>query len=70
MFFKIMLGILSGPGALLLARFFKHKSYVSLSKYSCSGICGVLFFSKASPFRSCHRYCLTPQVHLGMCSGW
>ena len=38
-----MLGILLGPGVLLLARLFRHMSYVSLSKCLCSGVC-VFFF--------------------------
>jgi hypothetical protein len=38
MFFRIELGILSGPGTLLLPRFLRHRSYVSGSKYVCSGI--------------------------------
>ena len=46
MYFNIILEILSGPGALLLARFFRHKSYISLSKYSCvfMGFVEFLFF--------------------------
>ena len=40
MFFRIILGILSGPGVLLFARFLRQVSYVSLSKYSCNGVCG------------------------------
>ena len=70
MFFRIMLGILSGPGVLLLARFFKHMSYVVLSKYSCSGTLGFPLLSMTNPSRSCHGYCLTPHVHFGVCSGW
>ena len=34
------LGILSGPGVLLLLRFLRQKSYVAWSKYVCSGISG------------------------------
>jgi hypothetical protein len=70
MFFKMMLGILSGPGILLFARFFRHMSYVSLSKYSCRGVCGFSLFSMTNPFKSCHGYCLTPHVQFGVCSGW
>ena len=36
--FIIELGILSGPGALLLLRFLRQKSYVSWSKYVCRGV--------------------------------
>ena len=43
-----MLGILLGPGVLLLARLFRHMSYVFLSKCLCSGVC-VFFFSRTSP---------------------
>ena len=70
MFFRIMLGILSGPGVLLLARFFRHMSYVVLSKYLCSGVLGVPRLSMTNPSRSCHGYCLTPHVQFGVCSGW
>ena len=64
-----MLGILSGPGALLFARFLRHMSYVSLSKYLCSGICGSPLLSMTSPSKSCQGYFLTPHVHFGGCSG-
>ena len=56
MFFRIVLGILSGPGALLFARFLRHMSYVSLSKYSCRGVCGYSLLSKTSPSKSCHGW--------------
>ena len=69
-FFSIMLGILSGPSVLLLANCFKHMSYVSLSKYSYSGVCGSPLLSIVNPVKSCHGYCLTLQVHIGVCSGW
>ena len=61
-----MLQILSGPGALLFARFFRHMSYVSLSKYSCSRVCGFPLLCMTSPSKSCHRYFLTPHVHSGV----
>ena len=32
-FFSIEFGILSSPGVLLLARYFRHRLYVSWSKY-------------------------------------
>ena len=64
-----MLGILSGPGALLFARFPRHKSYVSLSKYSYSGVCGLPLLSITSPSKSCHWYFLTTHVHSGVCTG-
>ena len=52
MFFSIVLGILSGPGVLLFARFFRQMSYVSLSKYSCNGVCGFPLLSMTNPSRS------------------
>ena len=39
-----MLGILSGPGALFFAKFFRHMSYVSLSKYVVVGFVSFLFY--------------------------
>ena len=68
--FYIVFGILSGPGVLLLARFFRHKSYVSVSKYSYNGVCGFSLLSMTYPSISCHGYCLTPHVQFGGCSGW
>ena len=65
-----MLGILSGPGVLLFAKCFRQMSYVILSKYSCSGVSGFPLLSITNPSKSCHWYCLTPQLHYGMCSGW
>ena len=69
-FFYIVFGILSGPGVLLLARFFRHKSYVSVSKYSYNEVCGFCLLSMTYPSISCHGYCLTPHVQFGGCSGW
>ena len=51
-FFSIVLGILSGPGVLLFVRFFRQMSYVSLSKYSCNGVCGFPLLSMTNPSRS------------------
>ena len=56
MCFKITLGILLEPGVLLFARFCRHRSYVALSKYSCSGALRFPFFSITYPSRSCHGY--------------
>ena len=64
MFFSIEFGMLSGRGVLLSARFFRHKLYVSMSKYVCSGVCGFPLFSSIRPSKSCQGYCLTPQVQL------
>ena len=69
-FFIIILGILSGPGILLFAKFLRQMSYVSLSKYSCSGVYGFPLLLMTKPSRSYHGYCLTPHVQYGMCSSW
>ena len=69
-FFIIILGILSGPGVLLFARFLRQMSYVSLSKYSCSGVCGFPLLSMIKSSRSCQGYCLIPHIQYGVCSGW
>ena len=61
-FFRIELGILSGPEALLLLRFLRQKSYVSWSKYVCRGVCGSPRLSIVYPSKSCHGYCRTPHV--------
>ena len=37
-FFSIEFGILFGPGVLLLVRFFRHRLYVSWSKYVYKGV--------------------------------
>ena len=44
MFFSFEFCILSSPRVLLFARFFRHRLYVSMSKYVYSGICGFPFF--------------------------
>ena len=59
MFFKMALGILSSPGIFPLAKFLRHMSYVSWSRYVCRGIDVSSRFSMVYPFRSCHGYCLT-----------
>ena len=69
-FFSIALGILSGPGVLLFAKYLRHISYVSLSNKLCSGFFGDPRLSIINPSKSCHMYCLTLQVHLRVCSGW
>ena len=53
MFFSIELGILSGPGALLLLRFLKQKSYVPWSKYVCKGVWGSHRLSIVVACRDC-----------------
>ena len=37
-FFNIEFGILSSPGVLLLVRFFRHRLYVSWSRYVYKGV--------------------------------
>ena len=61
--FSIELGILFGPGILLLARFFRHKLYVSRSRYVCRGVWGFPRLFLMNPSISCQGYCLTPHVH-------
>ena len=43
-FFNMALGILSGPGVFPLAKFLRHMSYVSWSRYVCRGIDVSTFF--------------------------
>jgi hypothetical protein len=68
--FDIVLGILSRPGALPLARYFLLRSYTSLVKYVCSGICGRPCFSNMKLSMSCHRNCRTAHVYLISCFVW
>ena len=65
-----MFGILSGPGVLLLAKLFRHESYVYVSKYLYNGVCGFFLLLMTHPSKSCHGYCLTPHVQFNVCSGW
>ena len=65
MFFSIEFGILSSPRVLLFSRFFRHKLYVSMFKYVCSGVCGFPLFSSIKPSRSCHKYCLSHTCNCG-----
>jgi hypothetical protein len=65
MFFRIEFGMLSGPGALLLPRFLRHKSYVLLSNVFAIEAFVSPLFSSINPFKSCHGYCLTPHTHSG-----
>ena len=55
---------------MLLAKSFRHKSYVFVSKYSYSGLCGFPLLSMTYPSISCHGYCLTLHVQFSGCSGW
>ena len=49
MFLSIKFGILFGLGVLLLARFFRHKLYVSRSKYMCMDFCEFPLLSIIKP---------------------
>jgi hypothetical protein len=62
--------MLSGPGALLLPKFFKHRSYVSLSNVFAKDAFVSPLFSSTKPSRSCHGYCLTPHTQLRSWFGW
>ena len=68
--FIIELGILSGPGALLLLRFLRQKSYVSWSKYVCRGVWDSPRLSIMNLSKSCHGYYRTPHVQCGGCIFW
>jgi hypothetical protein len=58
-FFSIELGMLSGPGALLLLRYLRHRSYVFLSNVFAIEAFVSLLFSNINPSKSCQGYCLT-----------
>jgi hypothetical protein len=51
--------MLSGPGALLLPRFLRHRSYVFLSNVFAIEAFVSLLFSNINPSKSCQGYCLT-----------
>ena len=54
--------MLSGPRALLLPRYLRHRSYVFLSNtYAIEEFVSLLFTS-VNPLRSCQGYCLTPHI--------
>jgi hypothetical protein len=63
MFLSIEFGMLFGPGALLLSRYLRHRSYVILSNVLEMDAFMSPLFSNTKPFRSCHGYCLTPHIH-------
>ena len=46
-----------------MARFFRHKLYVSRSRYVYRGVWGFPRLSMINPSISCQGYCLTPHVH-------
>jgi hypothetical protein len=55
--------MLSGPRALLLPRYLRHRSYVILSNVFDMDACMSPRFSSTNPFRSCQGYCLTLHIH-------
>jgi hypothetical protein len=62
--------MLSCPGALLLPRYLRHRSYVILSNVFAMEACMLPRFSNTKPSRSCHGYCLTPHTHFESWLGW
>jgi hypothetical protein len=58
--------MLSGPGALLLPRCLRHRSYVFLSNVFAMEAFVSSLFSNMNPSRSCHGYYLTPHTHSGL----
>ena len=54
--------MLSSPKALLLPKYLRHRSYVSLLNVFAMDAFISLHFSNTKPFRSCHGYCLTPHT--------
>jgi hypothetical protein len=69
MFFKMEFGMLSRPGALLLPKYLRHRSYVFLSNVLAMEALAIPLFSNTNPLRSCHGYCLTPHTHSGLWFG-
>jgi hypothetical protein len=61
--------MLSNPKALLLPRCLRHRSYVFLSNVFAIEEFVSLLFSSINPLRSCHGYCLTPHIYLGLWFG-
>jgi hypothetical protein len=54
--------MLFSPGALLLPRYLRHRSYVILlNVFEMDAFMSPLF-SNTNPFRSCQGYCLTPHT--------
>jgi hypothetical protein len=58
--------MLSGPGALLLPRYLRHRSYVFLSNVFAMEAFVSPLFSRINLSRSYQGYCLTPHTHLGL----
>ena len=54
--------MLSSPGALLLPKYLRHRSYVSLSNVFAMDAFILPRFLSTNPSRSCHGYCLTPHI--------
>jgi hypothetical protein len=63
MIFSIEFGMLSGPGALLLPRYLRHRSYAFLSNVFAIEAFVSALFSSINPLRSCHGYYLMPHTH-------
>jgi hypothetical protein len=70
MFFNIEFGMLSGPRALLLPRYLRHRSYVLLSNVLVMDACISPCFSRTNPFMSCQGYCFTPHTQFCVYVGW
>jgi hypothetical protein len=62
--------MLFGPGALLLPRYLRHRSYVFLSNVFAMDVFLSPLFSKINPPRSCQGYCLTPHTHSRLSLDW
>jgi hypothetical protein len=62
--------MLSGPGALLLPKCFRHRSYVILSNVFAIDAFISPRFSSTKPSRSYHGYCLTPHTQSWSWFGW
>ena len=62
MLFSIEFGILSSPGVLLFARFFRHKLYVSMWLFAngCSWILGVMAYFTKVNMSNIDKSCLLP----------
>jgi hypothetical protein len=62
--------MLFGPGALLLPKYLRHRSYVSLSNVFAMDAFISLCFISTKPSKSCHGYCLTPHTQFWSWFGW
>jgi hypothetical protein len=62
--------MLSGPGALLLPRYLRHRSYVLLLNVLDMDAYISPHFSSTNPIMSCQGYCLTPHTQFCIWVGW